>query len=91
MYQNLAIQPVAISHNLLEVKTYITEIVRDVCNFDKGFIIKNMKLTSISIKQTPRAAKISPLSLSKFFSGAVLINPVSFIVRYSAHEPENIF
>lgn len=50
-----------------------------------------MKLTSISIKQTPRAVEISPLSLSKFFSGAVLINPVSFIIRYSAHGPENNF
>lgn len=50
-----------------------------------------MKLTSILIKQTPRTLEISSLSLSKFIPGAVLINPVSFIIRYWAHEPENIY
>lgn len=40
MYQNLALQPVAISNNLLEVKTYIIKLVRDICNVDKEFIIK---------------------------------------------------
>lgn len=40
MYQNLALQPVAISNNLLEVKIYIVKLVRDICNVDKEFIIK---------------------------------------------------
>lgn len=54
-------------------------------------MITHSKLTSISIKQTPRTNEISPLSLSKFVPGAVLINPVSFMIRYWAHEPENIY
>lgn len=59
----------------------------------KIFLFSNrkLKLTSILIKQTPRASKIFPQSLSSFFPSATLIDPVSFMTKYSAQDPEIFF
>lgn len=40
------------------------------------------------MKQTPRASKIFPVSLSSFFPGATLMDPASFMIKYSAQDPE---